>query len=229
MCDVMKDRLKLQERPTAIAAPPSHEPDGPSVAIMIDSTKTEIYDDDEVQVDSDNQPLMGATAVLTSEPNVDIGGGVYLSRIGKMICRGRIWVGARLAPKREELEGKIYRIFFDDTESPGRWSIDIPNPVVGEYTLPCPWTVAAFVGDSKWTGEYAFSERLWAWIDFELEIELLVPRDDPAQAIVQQFLLGFDVHVDQPVTEDGEITDLDDGADNEYYTGYPPVKTVQDP
>lgn len=224
MCDELHRHLRLAERPTAIASPPSNAPEGPACAILIDSTKFNPSADDEIQVDENNQPLTGALAILESTPNIDLGGGVWLSRIGSMLCRGRIWVGARLAPTREALESRIVRMFYQDTENPGRWSIDIENPVVGEYTLPTSWTVAAFIGDSTWTGEYAFAERLWSWLNFELELEVLIPRDDPAMAVVKQFVLGFDVHVDQPVTEAGEITDLDDGADNEYYTGYPPQR-----
>ena len=221
MCDRLHEVLRLSERPIAIAAPPSSAPDGPSCAIMLESTKTEYYDDDEIQADENNQPLVGALAVLESTPNVDLGNGVYLSRVGKMLCRGRIWVGARLAPKREELEARIMRVFFEDTEAPGRWLIELPNPVVGEYSLPCPWTACAFLGDSTWTGEFVFSERLWSWLNFELELEILVPRDNPAHAIVKQFLIGMDVHVDQPVNEDGTVADLDDGADNENFTAFP--------
>lgn len=218
MCNVLYERLRLVERPIAIAAPPSNEPESPAVAILIDTTKFNIGTDDEIQVDEEGTPLTGAMAVLESTPNIDLGNGVYLSRVGSMICRGRIWVGARLAPKREELEARIARMFFEDTENPGRWSIDIPNPSLGEYVLPVSWTVAAFIGESTWTGEYVFSERLWSWLTFDLEMELLVPRDNPAQAVVQQFILGFDVHVDQPVDADGNVVDLDDGTDNEYYS-----------
>jgi hypothetical protein len=224
MCDILHERLRLSERPTAIAAPPSNAPEGPAVAILIDTTKVAITADDEIQVDDDNQPLIGALATLEHAPNIDLGGGVYLSHVGSMICRGRIWVGARLAPKREELEARIMRVFFEDTENLGIWNIEIPNPQLGEYTLPCSWQATAIIGESTWTSEYAFAERLWSWLTFELELAILVPRDNPAHAIVQQFIFGFDVHVDHPVESDGPISpdDADGEADNEYYTGYPP-------
>lgn len=225
MCDALHERLRLSERPIAISAPPSSAPDGPSCAVLIDTSKIEIYEDDEIQADDDNQPLTGSLATLESKPNVDIGNGAYLSRVGKMMCRGRIWVGARLPPKREELEALVMRMFFDDQDVPGRWMIELPNPVVGPYTLPCPWSVTAFIGDSTWTGEYVFSERLWSWLTFELELDILVPRDNPETSRVKQFILGVDMHVDQPVDENGKITDIDDGADNEYYTGSPLRKT----
>jgi hypothetical protein len=197
---------------------------------MIDTTNIEVTDDDEVQADENNQPLIGATATLDWKPNLDLGCGAWLSLVGTMRCRGRIWVGARHAAKREELEARIFRMFFDEPEAPGRWLFDIPEPVVGDYTLPCPWTATAIVGDSTWTAEYAFAERLWAWLSFELELSLLVPRDDPRQALIKKFIFGFDVHVDQPIDDsdpdDVKITDLDGGADNEYYTGYPPKKVA---
>lgn len=222
MCDVIHERLRLVERPAAISGPPSNAPDSPACAVLIDTTKVEIYDDDEIQADENNQPLVGALATLEHHPNIDLGNGAYLSRIGKMLCTGRIWVGARLPAKREELESRILRIFLSDTEAPGRWLIEIPNPLIGGFTLPCPWTAAAFIGDSRWTDEYAFAERLWSWMSFELELEILVPRDQ--YPVVKQFVYGFDVHVDQPVDETGAVTDLDGGADNEYYTDYPPEK-----
>lgn len=221
MCDRLQEVLNLAERPTAISAPPSNAPEGPACAILIDTTTLEAYDDDEIQADENNQPLVGALAVLDATPDLDIGNGAYLSRVGKMLCRGRIWIGARLPPKREELEARIMRVFFEDTEAPGRWMIELENPIVGEYTLPCPWTACAFLGDSRWTAEYAFNERLWSWLSFELELEILVPRDDPRYARVRQFILGIDMHVDQPVDISGSVVDLDDGSDTEYYTGYP--------
>lgn len=226
MCDVLHERLRLAERPTAIAAPPSAAPEGPACAVLIDTTKMEIYDDDEIQADADNNPLTGSMATLEWKPNVDIGNGAYLSRVGKMLCKGRIWVGARLPPKREELEARIMRVFFDDQDVPGRWMIELPNPVVGNYTLPCSWMATVFLGDSTWTSEYVFNERLWSWLTFEMEVEILVPRDNPETAIVRQFILGVDMHVDQPVDLDtGAVADTDSGEDNEYYTGYPPRKT----
>lgn len=225
ICDELQARMQLQERPVAIAAPPSGEPEYPSCAVLIDSTRFIFTADEEIQVDENNQPLVGSLAVLESTPNADLGNGVYLSRVGVMVCKGRIWVGARLAPKREKLEALAMRAFFEDTVNPGVWVITLPNPTVGDYVLPFSWTAVAHLGDSTWTGEYVFSERLWSWLNFELELDILIPRDNPAEAIVKQFILGFDVHVDQPVSEDGDILDLDDGADNEYYTGYPPRKT----
>lgn len=228
MCDALHERLRLAQRPTAIAAPPSSAPEGPACSILIDSSKIEIYDDDEIQADSNNQPLVGALAVLESKKNIDIGNGAYLSRVGKMVSKGRIWVGARLPPQREEIEARIMRAFFEDSEAPGRWMIELKNPVVGDYTLPCPWNVCAFLGDSTWTSEYAFGERLWAWLGFELELEILVPRDNPAHAVVKTFIFGMDVHVDQPVDDNGNVVDLDGGDDNEYYKDYPPKKTTYD-
>jgi hypothetical protein len=227
MCDVLHERLRLSERPTAIAAPPSNAPDGPAVAVLIDSTRFIITADDEVQVDADGQILMGATAVLESMPNIDLGGGAYLSHVGSMVSKGRIWVGARLPAKREELEARIMRVFFEDTANLGTWTIDIPNPEIGEYVLPVSWNATAVVNESTWTGEQVFSERLWSWLTFDLEVAILVPRDNPAEAVVKQFIFGMDVHVDQPVI-DGVIADLDDGSDNEYYTDYPPRKVNSD-
>lgn len=221
MCDVLHERLRLAQRPTAIAAPPSAAPEAPACAVLIDTTKVEVYDDDEIQADENNQPLTGSMATLESKPNVNIGNGAYLSRVGKMLCRGRIWAGARLPPKREELEALVMQVFFDDQDVPGRWMIELQNPIVGNYTLPCSWMVTTFLGDSTWTSEYVFSERLWSWLTFELELEILVPRDNPATAVVKQFLLGVDMHVDQPIDADGNVTDLDDGADNENFTVYP--------
>jgi hypothetical protein len=213
MCDSIADRLKLAQRPTAIAAPPSEAPEYPAVAVQLDRFKLETYDDDEIQGDEEG-PLVGARAILDWAPNIDIGGGAYVSRVGKIIGSGRIWVGARLPAQREAMESRITRIFFDDPSVPSRWLITIPNPLIEDYTLPFPWTVTAFLGDTEWTNEYVFSERLWAWLNYELEIELLVPREFP---LIKQIALEFDVDHSQPFDENG-VFDRDDGADSTIVT-----------
>lgn len=209
MCDAIHDKLKLAQRPTAIAAPPSAAPDYPAAAVQLTRFRLDAYDEDEIQGDADG-PLIGARAILGWAPNVEIGNGVYVSRVGKIIGSGRIWVGARLPAQREAMESRITRLFFSDPECPTRWMITVPNPLVEEYTLPFPWTVATFLGNIEWTQEFVFSERLWAWMDYEMEIEILIPREEVQ--LVRQIKLGFDVDHTQPFNEDG-VFDADDGAD----------------
>jgi len=217
MCDTIQDRLKLAQRPAALEANPSDTPEYPACAIQLDRFKLDITDEDEIQGD-ETGPFVGARAILGYAPNIDIGGGAYLVRVGKIIGQGRIWVGCRLPAQREAMEARIMRIFFDDDQAPTRWLVTIPEPLISDYTLPFPWTVAVFMGDTEWTREYVFSERVWAWISFEMEIELLIPRD--AVPMVKNFLLEFDVDVTQPVTDPdrvGDVYDRDAGADSEFY------------
>ncbi len=224
MCQTIDEKLKLAQPSTAIAAPPNEAPEYPAVAVHLERFKLEAYEDDEIQTDDDG-PLVGARAILGWAPNVDIGLGAYVSRVGKIVASGRIWVGARLPAQREAMEARITRLFFEDPECPTRWLITIPNPVLGEYALPFPWTVAAFLGDSMWTSEFVFSERLWAWLNFELELEILVPRDKVP--VVRSFGLEFDVDNSQPFDEDG-VFDRDGGIDSEFYT-FPPLVKVDPP
>lgn len=211
--DQLQSFCNLPQPFAIINAPPSTVPEYPCGAILLDHFVRE-YADWEPEVDSDGNLLVGARLTLTQGVNAAmIQPGVQLEIIGQLRASGRIFVGARYASKREELEDLIDEAFIQERGTPGRIVCTIQEPRVGNYTLPWPWTAHAFINDSDWTPEFAFNERLWAWLKFDLDVAMLAARHDP---MVQRFLVEFDVHPTQP-TADGNVVDLDGGADNEQF------------
>lgn len=186
---LIAERVSLAQPPTVISAPPSEVSDYPTVAIWLERFKTVYAQEEELEVDSEGELRVGSMASMDPPAGAaTIVDGVQLSRIGTLRGEGRIWVGSRLPPKRELIESKISRMFADDASAIGRLMLEVKTPQLDEVTLPWSLPIAAFLGDVEWTDEYAFSERLWAWIHFELEIDMLAPRTD---ALMTQIVIAM--------------------------------------
>jgi hypothetical protein len=213
--DAIAQRVRLQEKPTVISTPPSSVAEYPRVAVWLESFSRKWAQEDELMVGSDGEPLTGARAGETPVGPVVIQHGVRLSCVGTLIGSGRIWVGCRHPGKREDVEDEIDLLFTLDDGAPSRLMVEMSRPRVGQYELAHAWNAAVFVGDSEWTREFVFAERLWAWIKFDLEVPILVPRTSP---LVQRFIVGIDLDFRQPMGADGNVTDLDGGADTETVT-----------
>ena len=132
----------------------------------------------------------------------------YLSKVGTLRCKGRIWAGSRLAPKREEIEGKITMLFARDRSAPSRLLLTLAKPSVSGYRLPFDWTVAAFVESFEWSDEFAFTERLWTWISFDLDVDILIPRNDPIAARII-LMVTEDLETEVETTTDLDALDLE--------------------
>jgi hypothetical protein len=217
LADKIQSVLRLQQKPTVIAAPPSNVSEYASCAIWLENHQTQWYTEEEIQITRDGKPKIGARMDLKQSPAAMINSTASLSKIGIVQCDGRIWVGARHAPQREELEDRITRLFADDRTAPGRLLLSVKAPVIDGLELPWPWPVAVFTDSAEWSAEFAFTERLWSWIKFEMCVDLLVVRNDPR---INMDFGGFQIAIDadfrQPYDETG-VLDLDDGADTEYY------------
>lgn len=202
----------LQESPSVIAAPPSEAADYPRVAILLERFKTEWAEEEELMVDEDGELLMGARARLLPPAGAAmLGTDSHLSKIGSLRSDGRIWVGCRLHPKREEIEDAITTAFCQDTMASGRILLPIKNPRVGQFTLDWDWTAACFIEETEWTREFAFSERLWAWMKFNFDVDILIPRADP---IMSQIVFGINVDTTNPnrvqvPDKDPDVVDVD--------------------
>lgn len=203
LAEIFQAKLGLETPPTVIAAPPSAVGDSPAMAIWIERSNTEFHHEEELSVDEDGELRVGALASLDPPAGAaSIDGTHRLSKIGALRCEGRLWAGCRLPPKREEIEGKISRCFSDDPTAPGSILVTLQNPKVDGLVLPWHWTGAAFIGGSEWTDEYAFSERLWTWMKFELDLDILVSRSDPMMtSIVVALSQDEDPENADPATE----------------------------
>jgi hypothetical protein len=123
----------LPSPPMVISAPPSSVADSPAVAIWLEKFKTNYVQDDEISVGDDGVPLLGARAVIRAgDQPAMLDSVAHLSRIGTLIGSGRIWVGSRLAPKREETEDAIVLAFNQDEGVVGRMMVRIPRPRVAQ-------------------------------------------------------------------------------------------------
>ncbi len=214
MADALQAKLKLAQRPTVITAPPTQDPaDLPAVAILLDRHKIYTAAEQELETNAAGEVLIGSQACPASGVGlVELGNGAYLTQIGKMECFGRLFVGARYPASREEVEEQILSLFLEDESAPGMWEFTIKRPTVRGYQLPFDWCGHALLGeDHEWSLERAWTERLWSFLDFTLELPILYPRKT---ARVEQFIMRIDIDFTQPVV-DGEVADLDSGADDE--------------
>lgn len=194
---LLDTRLALPEKTVAIAANPSEVADYPRVAIQLERHRTVLHREDEIMVDDQGRPKVGALADLLAPAGAAvIAPGVHLSKIGSLRSSGKIWVGCRLAPQREQTEVRIARLFTEDTAAIGRLMLELKSPIVDDISLPWTWPVAAFADDTSWTAEHAFSERLWSWMDVDLEIDVLVPRRDP---LMNTILLAIQAETGTPL------------------------------
>jgi hypothetical protein len=184
-CRALSERmqavLRLQIPPTIIDANPSEVAEFPSVSIMPEDFVTTWYQEDEIGVDEDGNLLLGALADIRNPAGAAMldDGVSHLSLVGRDACSGRIFVGARLPPKREQVQSQISRLFMSDSMTPGILEVVIPRPRVGPHVLPWPWTASFRLGNRHWTPEHAFSERLFAFLEFDLDLPILVDRQDP--------------------------------------------------
>lgn len=190
---MIDEECELAQPTTIISAPPSSLADYPATAIWLERFQILLDQEEELGVDEDGQVLIGAVNELRNPAApAMVGDTAHLSKIGAMIGSGRIWVGSRLPPKREEVESQITDLFLEDAGAPGRILLTIDEPRVGGLVLPWSWTGAVFLGDVSWSDEFAFSERLWSWIRFDLEVDLLVLRTD---TIMSQVVVGLSAEV----------------------------------
>lgn len=199
--DAIRNRVGIE--PSVVSAPPSAVSDSPAVAILGEHFQRTFSQQHEPSVDDQGRLMIGALADLGPGlgPAV-IQDEVRLAIIGSLKISGRLWVGCRLAPKREELEDAISDLFTEDQLAIGRLMIEVKEPKVGRFVLPWSWRGAAFILDSDWNDEYAFSERLWSWTKFDLEVGILVTRRDP---MINDFIVQFDADFHQPINADGAV------------------------
>ena len=182
VADVLQAQLALAQPPEVIAAPPSTAPDYPAMAVWVEHCAHDITQSDEILEDANGNPLVGAAMDLTLLPTARaarLDSSTTLARVGTARCTGRIWCGARLPLKREELENRASAIFYQDDIAVGRLLVQVSQLRVLGYVLPWPWYFALHIMESEWTAEYAFAERLWSWIHFDLDVDMLVPRFAP--------------------------------------------------
>lgn len=213
----LKDLLNLATTVEVIQAPPSKAATYPACAILIDSTDSWI-NDDFIPVDADNNPLVGPDASM--DLPFDWGRfdeNTLIYRVGRYMMHGRIFVATRYANQRAEFEDQVFALFFADDLAPGRILFDIDKPKVLGRQLPWKWPVAVFQeenqGGTTWNSEFAFDERQWSFMRFDIDVDIFVPRSAPQ---IKQLVLGLDADFTQPQDPTtGNVTDLDDGADTE--------------
>lgn len=180
----------MQEPPAVIAANPAEVADYPRVAIWLERFNTIFHGEEELQVDADGELMMGVRASLS--PGVGpakLNATQRLSKVGSIRGSGRLWVGCRLHPLREEMESEITQLYMDDESAIGRLLLTVKKPKIGKTIIPWNWTAASFIKDISWSAEMAFSERLWSWINFDLEVDILVPRGSP---LITRLLVGIE-------------------------------------
>ncbi len=191
-----------------VAAPPSKPAKYPACAVLVDSTDYWLADDF-VPVDVDGNPLIGTDAIMglpADWARFDENTLVY--SVGRVTMKCRVFVATRLPEQRAELEDQIFSFFMADDLAPGRILMSLDQPRVMSRTLPFAWPVAALLPEadqfSQWTAEYAFDERLWAWLKCEVEVDMLVARNAPE---IKQLILEMVTGPVDPVT--GLVTDKD--------------------
>lgn len=183
---MIADRVRLAQPPTVISAPPSEVSDYPTVSILMERFKRVWHQEDELETDSSGQTLLVGSQRSISFPvaAASLDSDHRLSRVGRIEGSGRIWVGARLAPQREKIETQISTLFSEDASAIGRVLVDL-QPTISGLLLPWTWPLAFFLEDSEWTDEFAFSERLWSWIQFDVDLDVLAVRTDPLMTQIQ--------------------------------------------
>lgn len=204
--EAINDRLHLQEPVAIIAANPAEVTDYPRVAIWLEQFTKVFHGEEELEVNEDGQLMMGYYASLS--PGVGaakLNATQRLSKVGSIRGSGRIWVGCRLPPMREEMESDIDNIFLEDTAALSRLLITIKKPMLGKIAIPWDWTAAVFIRNSSWSAEMAFSERLWSWMNFDLEVDILVPRSSP---LITRILVGVEANV-TGIAEDPTYFEID--------------------
>lgn len=175
--------IKPHEATQVLDANPSEVADYPRTAITMERFPLVIQSEEEIMVDSDNEPLLGSKAILLDIDRIAgparVDSRHRLSKIGSFRGFGRIWVGCRYPGKREEVEYAITCAFNEDTNALGRLLVPIAHPRIGSLELPWSWTAAFFIKEQSWVDEHSFDERLWSWTNFDVEVDVLVLRTSP--------------------------------------------------
>lgn len=222
---ILQDRLDLATIVEVIAAPPSKPAQYPACSILVDSTDYWLADDF-VPVDEDNVPLIGAEA--TMDLPFDWGrfdANTLIYNAGRYVVHCRIFVATRHPEQRADFEDLVIAKFLEDDLAPGRILFELDGPKVLGRQLPWSWPVAVFLPEtdkvSRWTAEYAFDERLWAWIDVDVEVDILIPRQAPQ---ITKLILEADVSVtadptlpDTETVRELEIVQVDQSGDISAY------------
>lgn len=208
LSDRLQSVLRLQTAPTIVSETPSTVADSPSVAIWPEEFDMVWSQEEELTVDVDGELRVGAYADLTPPAGAAVlDDGSHLSHVGTQRVSGRIFVGCRLPPRRAEIQEKITREFALDT--PGVMHLQIDRPRVGSQILPWPWTVGVSVESAAWTPEMVFAERLFAWIEFDMEIAVLIDRREPLMTeLVIAMLAGPVVDVSTPAPQAVQQSEL---------------------
>lgn len=195
LADLMKQRLDLADDIAIISNPPSDVGEYPAVAIWLERFSTKFTTEDELTVNSSGDLRVGDLYNLGENPSgaAEIAPGARLSRIGTSSGSGRIWIGSRYAPARENLEDEINEIFTQDSTAPGRVLVSINEASIGGVQLPWSMKAAFFINDSEWQNELAFTERLWCFMRFDLEIGIYAARTEPT--MIEQIILGLNTNV----------------------------------
>ncbi len=183
-------KTRVNDPPMVIDRNPSEVADYPRISISLDRFILTSAYEEELQV-RDDALAIGNNASLddTSLPLAKIDSVNRLSRIGTFRGNGRMWVGCRYPAKREEIEHKITELFNQDTLALGRLLVSIRKPKIGELEIPWSWSAAFFTGERSWTDERAASERVWSWMNYDVEVDALMIRNSP---LVQEFGLAVD-------------------------------------
>jgi len=190
VAEALGDRLRvalgtlIAKPPTVIIEPPGTDSiESGAAAIMFEEHTLELGQ--EAQIDTNEAgdgPAVGGD-YLTPEEGAALyehADGVQLTVRGTMKIQGRIWVGARLAPKREVLEERVLGLFFEADGSQGRMDVALPAPLVDGVRTPWDWPFVVLLrAGGKWQGEMTLAERLWSFIDVDVEVSILQARRAP--------------------------------------------------
>lgn len=206
MAQAISTGLQLAQPMTVISAPPSDAADYPACALWLENFEIVLSQADTIYADAvTGAAAIGALATLDSQ-ELDspamLTDTAYFDHVGMMRGAGRLWVGARHAPKREELGNKIIEQFFQDDLAVGRLMIRVDSPRISGYQLPFSWHIASFVETEEWTAEFAFAERLWDWVHFTIDVDMLVPRSFP---LVKELRLLLSNDINQAVLQPSDI------------------------
>lgn len=196
----LDEKLGLKNPTTIIEAPPSDQVEYPACAIWIEHWHVEWQTDQTIGTNEDGDVMLGYDAAIEHPTGaLMVADGVSVSLAGSLRCSGRIWTGSRYPAQRAQLAGKIVRLFADPV-APGTLLCTMTRPKIDEYTLPVDWTAAVFLdGEMEWSNEFAFSERLWQWLPFSLDVDLLVPRGGDDEQLMTQMMLLLTSDLDNTV------------------------------
>lgn len=227
--------IPLGQPPSVIQVPPSQKSQYPAIAILIDSAEFELYNDDEdVQIDESKSPgddgyeLTGffRTDSDTNDyvvgPTYMLDQGTTISQIGTVRMKGRLWVGARLDPQREQLEQEMAMVFYDSREAPGRLLVSVAGVEIKGVKIPFGIATAMFEDKLQWNSEFAFAERLWTYAPLSIDAPVMVPRFDPIATNLQLLVTqDLETSVEEPpdllslenleqfsVSQSGDVTQI---------------------